>query len=370
MPTGKLSPDSPSKLQSPVPRWTFSQWLERRGIPLGQQLRIVQWGLPLLLSLIVFADEIWEHLIEKRETIVSENFLAEVIFFGVLGPIAVFLVLWWVRSEWREREHAQSVLRETYNQLAEAQERLTELHHQRGELLNRVLRIQEEERRRVAREIHDELGQLLTGLSLHLRHYQEAIPAELTPVREQIAYLNDLVQQTMEQAHQIIVDLRPASLDDYGLLPALEEELQKRLDPLAIAYDVQVEGDPNCLQPEQATAAFRIAQEAITNIIRHANAQQVTVILRCGEGACELLVEDDGVGLSATSTGKTGRQGVGILGMQERAAAVGGRVEVSPREPRGTRVHVLLPAQPDRISATARLDVAHPAPRQKPEPLG
>ena len=360
----------PVEIRPPAPRGALSQWLERRGISLSQQLRIVQWGLPVLLSLIVFVDEIREHLLEKREWVFSQNFLAEVIFFGILGPIAVFLVLWWVRGEWRERERAQAVLRQTYNQLAEAQARLTDLHRQRGELLNRVLRIQEEERRRVAREIHDELGQLLTGLSLHLRHYQETAPPEFPQMREQMAYLNDLVQQTMDQAHRIIVDLRPTSLDDYGLLPALEEELQKRLDPLGIAYQVRVIGDSNCLPPEQATAAFRIVQEAITNIIRHAHAQQVTVTLRCDESACELLVEDDGLGLGQASTGETGYQGMGILGMQERAAAMGGSVTVGPREPRGTRVLVRLPVVSGPPAEGARPDATHPSARAETPALG
>ncbi len=360
----------PVEIRPPAPRGVLSQWLERHGISLSQQLRIVQWGLPVLLSLIVFVDEIREHLIKKREIVFSENFLAEVIFFGILGPIAVFLVLWWVRGEWRERERAQAVLRQTYNQLAEAQARLTELHRQRGELLSRVLRIQEEERRRVAREIHDELGQLLTGLSLHLRHYQETAPPEFPQMREQMAYLNDLVQQTMDQAHRIIVDLRPTSLDDYGLLPALEEELQKRLDPLGVAYQVRVTGDPDCLLPEQATAAFRIVQEAITNVIRHAHAQQVTITLGCDQGVYELLVEDDGLGLDQASTKEAGYQGMGILGMQERAAAMGGSVTVGPREPRGTRVRVLLPVASGPLPGSAGSGVPRSSTQEEAPALG
>ncbi|RME55358.1 MAG: sensor histidine kinase, partial [Caldilineae bacterium] len=317
------------------------------GIDLERQLFIVQWALPLILSGIVFLDEFYEHIIEKKEPLITEPFLAEIFFFGVLGPTAVWLVLMWVRAEWRQREQEQKILQATYDELAAAQERLHTLHEQRGELLNRIMHIQEEERRRVAREIHDELGQLLTGLSLNLRVCRDAVPESLPQVRTQLIKINELVQQTIDQAHRIIVDLRPTALDDYGLVPALEEELHKRLDPLNIEVDMHVLGDVETLPPDHATAAFRIIQEAITNVIRHAQAQHVHVGLELRDEEFVVVVEDDGVGPVA-ATGRDGaRRGIGILGMRERAAALGGKVEVTRREPQGTRVRLWLPVSPE-----------------------
>lgn len=336
---------NPPHLEEPgafISRWAVSRWLENRGIPLNRQLAIVQWALPLLLSAIVFVDETLEHLIHKREPFFSESFLTEVVFFGILGPVAVWMVLRWIRAEWHAREQAQAVLQATYYQLVQAQAHLKELHRQRGELLNRVLSVQEAERRRLAREIHDELGQLLTGLSLNLRYCLESVPEELTSVRERLTYLNGLVQQTIEQAHEIIVDLRPVALDEYGLVPALEEELEKRLSPAGIEYRIQVEGEPGCLPADHALVVFRIVQEAITNVLRHAHAHQVNITLCCDATQCQVLIEDDGVGISQAQQPSVYR-GVGILGMQERAAALGGTVAVRPRYPKGTRVEVCIP---------------------------
>ncbi|RME43340.1 MAG: sensor histidine kinase [Chloroflexi bacterium] len=326
-------------------RFPLSRWLHRRGIDLERQLFLVQWGLPLVLSAIVFIDEFREHILIKREPLTTGPFMAETLFFGVVGPFAVWLVLMWIRGEWRQRERDQEQLRRTYEELARAQERLNALHQQRGELLNRILSVQEEERRRVSREIHDELGQLLTGLSLNLRHCREVVPQDLPEVHEQLARISDLVQRTMEQAHEIIVDLRPTALDDYGLEPAVREELHKRLDSLGIDVTLQVEGDLETLSADSAVAAFRIIQEAITNIIRHAHARHVAVQMKLAGDRFSVLIEDDGVGVNWARNGAV-HQGVGILGMKERAAALGGEVTVEARQPRGTRVRLWVPHHP------------------------
>jgi signal transduction histidine kinase len=155
-----------------------------------------------------------------------------------------------------------------------------------------------------------------------------------------------LIGETIEQSHRLIADLRPTVLDDFGLIPALQEELDQRLAPAGIAAGLEADGDAAGLPPEIATAAFRIAQEAITNVIRHANARQVRVQVGRTAGGLALTIEDDGVGLpdEALGNGANGRQAFGILGMQERAEALGGRLEVTRREPRGVRVALWLPS--------------------------
>ncbi len=352
-------------------RSPLSRWLHQHGIDLERQLLIVQWGLPLLLSGIVFLDEFFEHIVHKHESFLNQPFLAEIGFFGILGPTAVWLVLMWIRGEWHQRERDRQMLQQTYDELAAAQERLHTLHAQRGELLNRIMLVQEEERRRVAREIHDELGQLLTGLSLNLSACREAVPEEFPQVRGHLTHINGLVQQTIEQAHRIIVDLRPIALDDYGLVPALKEELHKRLDPLGIAVSMDVRSDMEQLDPDSATAAFRIIQEAVTNAIRHAQARQVWVCLNLSDEAFVVLVEDDGVGPAGSpdlSASSNGYQGMGILGMQERAAALGGKVTIAPRRPRGTQVRLRLP-HPLAGSPSAE-SLSSPKPESDSRPSG
>ena len=209
----------------------------------------------------------------------------------------------------------------------------------RRQLLERLTTAREEEQKRLARRIHDELGQLLTGLSLHLKLCQQTLPIGLDAAHTHLAKAASLVQRTMEQAHVLVQLLRPTVLDDYGLLPAIQEEVDHRLRSLDIQVDLEGPEAQEALPTETATAAFRIFQEAVTNIIRHAAASQVWITLHTDDSAFTLTIEDNGVGLS----GDYEAQGWGILGMQERAAALGGTVEVTRRDPQGVRVSLWLP---------------------------
>lgn len=214
----------------------------------------------------------------------------------------------------------------------------------RRRLLARLITAREEERQHLAREIHDELGQLLTGLSLNLKLCQQAVPGHLQAVHDHLVKANTLVRHTIEQSHRLIARLRPTVLDDYGLVPALQEELSQRLTPLDIVAHLDTEGDLERLPAEVTTAAFRIVQEAITNVIRHANARQVHIRLQQTADELIVTVEDDGVGLPDEGLRSPDeRQALGILGMQERAGALGGRLEVTRRQPHGTCVALWLP---------------------------
>ena len=233
------------------------------------------------------------------------------------------------------------------SQETEASQFYTELKEKdevRRQLLARLISAREEERRHLAREIHDELGQLLTGLSLNLKLAQQAIPDDPQVAHDYIDKANALVRHTIEQSDRLITRLRPTALDDYGLVPALQDELSQRLSPLDIVAHLDTEGEVERLPVEVTTAAFRIVQEAITNIIRHADARQVCVHLHRTTDGLSVIIEDDGVGLPDKGLRSSdGRQALGILGMQERAGALGGRLEVTRRQPRGTQVVLWLP---------------------------
>jgi len=238
-------------------------------------------------------------------------------------------------------------------QEAEADRLYTELKDKdeiRRQLLVRLISAREEERRHLAREIHDELGQLLTGLSLHLKLSQQAVPDDPQAAGDHVGKANALVRQIIEQSHRLIADLRPTVLDDFGLVPALSEELNQRLSPLGITVHLDSEGDLERLPADVTTATFRIVQEAITNVIRHASAGTVHVYLQRTTHGLTVTVEDDGVGLSdGNLPGSQRRRPLGILGMQERADALGGRLEVTHRQPRGTRVALWLPLDGSRL---------------------
>ncbi len=220
----------------------------------------------------------------------------------------------------------------------------------RRQLLARLISAREEERRHLAREIHDELGQLLTGLSLNLKLSQQAMPDDPQVAHNYLDKANAVVRRTIEQSHRLITRLRPTALDDYGLVPALREELNQRLAPLGIAAHLDTEGDVERLPAEVTTATFRIVQEAITNVIRHANARRVHVHLQRTTDGLTVIIEDDGVGLPGEDPGSSdGRRALGILGMQERAGALGGRLEVTRRQPHGTGVVLWLPLDGSKL---------------------
>ncbi len=325
----------------------LSDWLQTHGVHVASQLKFVQWALPLLLTGIVFFDELKEHVLGEGEGFFNENFLIEVFVFGILGPVAVWLVLWWIRGILAAREQDQQHLLRMYENLEDAQARLHALHAQRGDLLNRLMTVQEEERRRLAREMHDELGQLLTGLSIRLRACQELIPDHPEDARQCLERSNQLVLEIIEHARTIVVSLRPTVLDDYGLVPALQDELERRMKPANIDTTLEVEGDLATTPPAIATVAYRIIQESLTNVLRHAQARHVWVRVHRQDDCLHVTVADDGVGLPSWLLRENGRQGsssLGILGMKERAMSVGGELSVLPNQPQGAMVEFSLPA--------------------------
>lgn len=310
-------------------------WNRDLGERVERQLFVVQWLLPISLSAIVFVYETFEHIAQKREHIFSYNLIGEVGFFGIAGPTAVFLVLLWIRREWRARTLAQR--------------KLDTLHQERGELVQKLIAAQEDERQRVAREIHDELGQLLTRLSINLKMCEAKIPPHLTEASRSLTETQTLVWQTLEQAHRLIVQLRPTLLDELGLEAALQEELAQRLAPLGVKTALKMNGALDRLPPAVETAAFRIAQEAITNIARHARAQHANLMLARDDGTLHVEIEDDGIGLPAdwhTRADRSAHRPLGLLGMQERAAILNGTLTIEPRAPRGTRVTLRVPLNP------------------------
>ena len=215
-------------------------------------------------------------------------------------------------------------------------------------LAAQVIMAQEEERRRVARELHDEAGQALTaviiGLERGLASMPEVYSADL-PVqpRKLISDLRDLAAQTLDEVRKLAVELRPSVLDDVGLVAALRQYVRTVEERSGLAAQVSVTGfdEPDArLMPEVETALFRIAQEALTNAIRHARAQSVQVRLRRTAASVSLEVRDDGVGLSTLA-----REGehLGMFGMRERARLLGGEFVAAPVSPRGTLVQVSIP---------------------------
>jgi signal transduction histidine kinase len=213
----------------------------------------------------------------------------------------------------------------------------------RGEMLRQIVAAQEAERQRIARELHDETGQALTALGLGLRGVASSIENKVDKAYANIKQLQRLVDRSLLELQRLITDLRPSHLDDLGLGATLRwygGEIENRL-PLEVK--VSVRDEKADLSTEMKTTMFRITQEALTNVIKHAAANQAKVTLTYQEKGVHLEIVDDGVGFNQTAMQMSSRQTWGLLGMQERTTLLGGTFEIISIPETGTRVEVYIP---------------------------
>jgi signal transduction histidine kinase/cytochrome b subunit of formate dehydrogenase len=217
----------------------------------------------------------------------------------------------------------------------------------RSDLLKKVIGAQEEERRRIARELHDETSQALTALMVGMETMTLAPEMEAGEVQKKLEVLKELAVATLDDVHRLIFDLRPSVLDDLGLVAGLRWYAESRLPPAGVRIRVLVTGEERRLPAEVETALFRIGQEAISNAVRHAQAANVVVGLDFQDGHAVLEVEDDGVGFDVATVTEPAapRPGWGILGIQERAALLGGTSEIVSEPGSGTRLKVSIPLE-------------------------
>ena len=202
-----------------------------------------------------------------------------------------------------------------------------------------VLRAQEDERRRLARDLHDEVNQALTAILLRLQALSEDAPAEQSA---EIKELKRLVNRAMDELTGLARQLRPSALDDHGLVPAIEAQLGSFAQRSGVDVGFEADGDTGMLDEDAQTALYRIVQEALTNVTRHARASRVKVSLEQGSSGTTLTVSDDGDGFDAVPSGAAGRQ-LGLRGMAERARLAGGELDVRSARGSGTTVTLRIP---------------------------
>jgi signal transduction histidine kinase len=206
----------------------------------------------------------------------------------------------------------------------------------RGELLKKVIGVQEE-RKRVARELHDETSQNLATLLLSIETALGSGPDEL---KKKLMHMKAMAGLTLDSIHRLILDLRPSVLDDLGLTSAIRWVAETRLEPLGIDLSFAVTGQERRLKPEIETTLFRIGQESITNIARHAEASSVAIALEFGQGCVCLQLEDNGRGFEFD---ESSNGSFGLLGMKERAALLDGVLTIDSQPGSGTRLTVTIP---------------------------
>jgi signal transduction histidine kinase len=227
-------------------------------------------------------------------------------------------------------------------ELTRLYEELQEKELQRGRLLEKLISAHEDERRRIARELHDEAGQALTALIVNLEMAEQSGSAVEA---QRLTKLREIAEGTLAELRRLIYDLRPTILDDLGLAAAVRWYVREHVEPQGLAVAMTITGADERLPRHIETAVFRIVQEALTNILKHAGARHASIEVAVTRQQARVVIADDGHGfdLSAVTIRRDG--GMGLLGMRERAELLGGALRLESRDGAGTRVEAVIPVE-------------------------
>jgi signal transduction histidine kinase len=238
------------------------------------------------------------------------------LFFGLM--IAA-LTVWHMRRLERHSEVAQSELRELSHQL---------------------VKVQEQERRRISRELHDEVGQMLTGLRMELGNLDGPHARQDPAFHQRLLATKRIAEQSLRTVRNLAMFLRPSMLDDLGLSPALRWQAKEFTLRNDVPVELAINGDVDSISDDVRTCIYRIVQEALTNASRHANAKQIKLRIERHARDVRAVIEDDGIGFDRH---KTRRRGLGLLGMEERVREIRGNLDIRSQPGRGTRICIRLP---------------------------
>ena len=245
------------------------------------------------------------------------------------------------------RDHLELRVEERTREIDRLYKELKQRDQLRAKLLQKVIGAQEEERRRIARELHDETSQLLGALALGLDTVMATLPPDAP--RERLQDVRALAMKTLDGIHRMSFDLRPSVLDDLGLFSAIKWYAERDLKRRGIAVHCEFDETDERLPPEIETALFRAVQEALTNIIKHARAESVLIQCALGPQAVTIEIEDDGEGFDpasiSPSTAAVGGRGLGLAGISERIELLGGSSTIESSPGQGTRVVLSVPLQ-------------------------
>ena len=253
-----------------------------------------------------------------------------------------------LKKEIEQRKAVEEELRQSALQNRILLEQSNHLHEQLRSLSHRLLTVQEEERKRISRDLHDEITQTLVGINVHLESLAQEAKAKQEGLWKKIAGTQKLVAQSVEIVHRFAEQLRPPVLDDLGLIPVMESTLGKFMKDTGIQVALTAGSEVEQLDAEHRTALYRIAQEALANIAQHANAGRVDVTLQLRMNEVHMQIKDDGDSFevdrildSATNIP------LGLLGMHERMEMVGGSLDIVSKPGSGTTIHAAVPLKTD-----------------------
>ncbi|AKA23415.1 sensor histidine kinase [Pseudomonas chlororaphis] len=223
------------------------------------------------------------------------------------------------------------------------------------ELADRLLQVQENERHRLSRELHDDIGQLLTAAKLQSDWLKRRLPEDL---QQHCATLHCTLEETLAKVRDVSAILKPRQLASLGLEASLRAHLLKTLENTSVHWSLECKQGLAGIPEEMAVAAFRITQEAVTNMLRHAQAHNLLVRLQRLPEGLSLFISDDGLGFSpAANPGEQGQRG--MAGMSERIAQLGGTLKVSSQPDQGTQIEALFPWAPRALERASTNKVLH-----------
>jgi signal transduction histidine kinase len=260
------------------------------------------------------------------------------LFRAAVAGLAAFFVIRFLRAFQVENDRQILTLQEA--RLKEAKQRET----MRGELFKRVVAAQESERQRIARELHDETGQSLTAIGMGLRGLTSSLKTStLERARQNLHELELLTTHSLDELQRLITDLRPSHLDDLGLSSALRWFANSLQERVKLVIHVEIRGEEISIASPVKIALFRITQEALTNVVKHAQANSARVVLKYADDSVHVRVTDDGHGFDMEAAGSSKRVSWGLKGMEERTSLLGGKFKVHSRPGEGTIIEVSIP---------------------------
>ncbi len=265
-------------------------------------------------------------------------------FRAVMAMAAAFFVIRFLRAFQVETDRQINSLQEARLRESEQRELL------KGELYNRIVAAQESERQRIARELHDETGQALTAIGMGLRSLEgEFRTSRQGSTRQNLRELESLTAHSLDELQRLIADLRPSHLDDLGLSSALRWYAGNIQERTRLDVQVETRGNEPTIPSPVKTALFRIIQEALTNVIKHAHASKVRILLTYSPKEIQARIVDDGHGFDMEKVESAGRISWGLKGMEERASLLGGTLRVRSKPDEGTSVEVTIPFSQEEV---------------------
>jgi signal transduction histidine kinase len=316
----------------------------RSGVRLG--LLCVSWAFliyALTQAVVPPLDIFPANLLNTASFLSLTGFPVQAVRAGMAITIATCLVLVVRANEFERQKQFLKVQQERVEALEQVQAELIKRENMRQELMRHIVIAQEDERARIARELHDETSQVLTAFSFHLA----ALRREETrspKAREQVDYLQGLSRQMAQGLYRMVHDLRPAQLDDLGLVAALHYLISEENSRLGAEIGFKVDGERRRLDPLVETVFFRVAQEALTNVTRHANAHRVDVELLFESDAVSIRISDDGVGFNPQEIFASGK-GWGLAGMRERCDSIEAQLVIDSTPGKGTTITMTAPVK-------------------------